>query len=64
VAPAQHKPTRIHVIPVGAALGAYFANGILGVALIVFVVLLGVTAVWVISPTVYLTIIAWGLNRR
>jgi hypothetical protein len=43
--------------------GTYFASGILGVALIVFVVLLGVTAVRVVSPTAYLTIVAWGLNR-
>ena len=42
---------------------AYLTSGILWVALIGYAVFLGVTLVWVVSPTLYGTIVEWGLNH-
>jgi hypothetical protein len=57
--------TRIYVpviLGIATVLGAYFASGVLRVALIVLAVLLGALVVWDILVAAYLTILAWGLK--
>lgn len=59
------RETRVYVpaiLAIGAALGAYFASGILRVALIVVAVLLGALVVWDILVAAYITLLAWGLK--
>jgi len=60
------RETRVHVpviLAVGAALGAYFASGILRVVLIVVAVLLGALITWDVLVAAYGTILGWGLKR-
>jgi hypothetical protein len=52
------RETRVYVpvfLAIGAALGAYFASGILRVALIVVAIFLGALVIWDIMMAVYAT---------
>jgi hypothetical protein len=54
----------LHVIPaIGAALGAYFASGVLRVVLITLAVLLGALVIWDVLLAAYGTILMWGLEQ-
>jgi hypothetical protein len=60
------RETRVHIhviLAIGAAVGAYFASGIIRFALIVLAVLLGALVIWDVLVAVYLTSLAWGLKR-
>ena len=50
------------ILGIATVLGAYFASGVLRVALIVLAVLLGALVVWDVLVAAYLTILAWGLK--
>jgi len=59
------RETRVYVpafLGIATALGAYFASGVLRVALIVLAVLLGALVLWDILVAAYLTLLAWGLK--
>lgn len=50
------------ILGIGAAVGAYFASGILRVAFIVVAVLLGALIAWDVLVAAFGTILMWSLK--